>query len=152
MTFVSALSAPKLAIVFPRSRAFRVTRARITRARPLERCGSPPTAGTALCQSSISNRLRRFEYKLVSPALTNSDDKYFVEQDQLYVFCGSTPKSAQAEGLLPAVLISHLPTHKSVCFRLMKKALTQSKPNSRSLRKRTYLLSIKTSPVTTSRR
>jgi photosystem II stability/assembly factor-like uncharacterized protein len=33
----------------------------------------------------FDKKLLAIEYKLVSPALTNSDDKYFVEPDQLYV-------------------------------------------------------------------
>jgi hypothetical protein len=42
-------------------------------------------AGLLKSAEDLDKKILAIEHKLVSPALTNSDDKYFVESDQIYV-------------------------------------------------------------------
>jgi hypothetical protein len=53
--------------------------------KPLEEEQAKRKAALLKSAEDLDKKVLSIEYKLVSPALTNSDDKYFVEQDQIYV-------------------------------------------------------------------
>jgi hypothetical protein len=54
-------------------------------AKPLREEETKRRAELLKSAGELDKKLFAIEYKLVSPALTDSDDKYFVQQDQLYV-------------------------------------------------------------------